>query len=559
MKITSFACFLKKPQHLSSSGSGSTISLAYLGTSMCGLVSHSFHSLVYTINPFWIQLCYFSSFSFFGLLILSLLETRPGSIRPKALDMYFMSVSATTVSSMSTVEMEVFSDAQLVVFTILMFLGGEVFVSILGLQFSKYKIKRSLLHNNKVNNDHNKNDVYVKENNVQKLSCLSYKNVINNDHLVMINNVQTHESSLIDSCNHLKYNSIRYLGYITFGYLVVIIGLGSTLVAIYISLVPSASEVLYNKGLRLRTFSVFTIVSTFTNCGFIPTNENMIVFRKNSGLLLLLVPQILLGNTLYPTCLRLVIWVLGRFTRRVEYNYMLKYSEELGYAHFLPRLHSLFLFFTVLGFIVVQFTLFCLMEWNSEVLSDGLNSFQKIIAALFEVVNSRHTGESIVDLSTISSAILVLFVIMMYLPPYTSFLPIKDYEEKELKKSGDEKMINKKKRGGGVQNLLFSQLSYLAIFVVLICITERQKMKDDPLNFTVLNVVIEVISAYGNVGFTTGYSCKRQLIHESNCKDTWYGFSGQWSNTGKFILILVMFFGRLKKFNMQGGASWYLS
>ena len=41
--------------------------------------------------------------------------------------------------------------------------------------------------------------------------------------------------------------------------------------------------------------------------------------------------------------------------------------------------------------------------------------------------------------------------------------------------------------------LIFSQLSYLAIFIILICITERQKMEEDPLNFNVLNVTIEVI------------------------------------------------------------------
>jgi len=61
---------------------------------------------------------------------------------------------------------------------------------------------------------------------------------------------------------------------------------------LYITNIPSAKNVLKNKG-NIVTFSLFTIVATFASCGYVPTNENIIVFKKNSGLLLLILPHVL--------------------------------------------------------------------------------------------------------------------------------------------------------------------------------------------------------------------------------------------------------------------------
>ncbi|KAF8400187.1 hypothetical protein HHK36_013483 [Tetracentron sinense] len=474
--------------------------------------------LIFLGNPFSIQLLYLVFVSFVGFLGLKSLGPRREGFRPKELDVFFMSVSATTDSSMSTVEMEAFSDTQLLVFIFLMLLGGEVFTSMLGLQM--------------------------------KISNYAAKSEMPNFHRSRLDMYETDSTGTV---GNLKYNSLRYLRLVVLNYLIWIHVCGISVVLLYLRIVQSASDVLKNKGLPIHIFSVFMTVSSFTNCGFLPTNENMVVFKKNSGFLILIIPQLLIGNTMFPMCLRLVIWVLWKFTKRAEFDFMLKNPKEMGYDHLLSSPRSCFLGLTALGFMVVQFVLFCSMEWNSEAM-EGLNFLQKIIGILFQSVNSRHAGESIFDLSVLSPAILVLYIVMMYLPPYTCFFPT-DYDDESSKRDKE----GRKRRRWLMEGLKLSQISYLVIFVILICITERDKIKEDPLNFNVINIIIEVTSAYGNVGFSTGYSCKRQIKPDGNCKDAWYGFAGRWSNKGKLVLIFVMFFGKLKKFNMRGGNAWKLS
>lgn len=362
-------------------------------------------------NPVWIQLCYFLSLSCVGFLVLKVTNPRNyASNRPKDLDLFFMSVSATTVSSMGTIEMETFSNTQLVVLTLLMLVGGEVFTFMLDLQFTKATFKKHDRIELSSRSSTNVEDQIVDQiERFPRSSANVEDQIVGQVGLTTIrNDLQDEESGSVD----LKYRCLRYLGFVVLSFLLVVHVGGSSAILIYLSRVSSAREVLKKKHIQMQIFAVFTTVSTFTNCGFIPTNENMIIFRKNSGLLLLVLPLVLSGNTLFPPCLRLLIWVLRKLTKRVEFDYILKNPREFGYDHLLPSVHCFFLCFTVFGFIVVQLVLFCCLEWQSDALSD-LNPYQKIAGGLFQSVNSRHTGESMVDISVLSPAILVLYVFMM--------------------------------------------------------------------------------------------------------------------------------------------------
>lgn len=338
------------------------------------------------LNPFAFQIFYFLCLSTLGFGLLKFLKPQTSSRRPRNMDLFFTSVSTSTVSSMSTVEMETFSNKQLVVMTVLMFVGGEVFTSMVGLHFKASKLIRKL---------------NFSQREVDTESRLAHWS-------------GSPESQHVPNFYkpYIKYESLKFLSLIVLGYLLVIQFLGVASVLIYLSTITSAQNVLKSKRIYTFTFALFTVVSTFASCGYVPTNENMMVFKQNSGLLLILIPQVLLGNTLFPSCLRLLIWISGKKFKKTEAEYILQKAETMGYSHLLPSAHALLLVPTVLGFIAIGLILFCAMEWNSEGLN-GLNAYERFVSILFQCVNARHTGENTFDMSTISQAIVVFFIVMM--------------------------------------------------------------------------------------------------------------------------------------------------
>lgn len=259
----------------------SWVRLGCLFASIRFFLSRSYRSLLLSIDSFLLQLVYFTALSWLGFCVLKHLKPRTTHFEPRSLDLFFTSVSAATVSSMSTVEMEVFSNAQLLALTALMLVGGEVFTSMVGLHLRKRQLRTLLLTEDKV----------ASVDSDLSIRSTSLADIVDRIELGL---PQKSRSLSLgpDDRDYMRYLSVKLLSSVVLVYLVAVQAAGIAMVSIYLKVVSSARNVLKDKGLNMVTFSVFTTVSTFASCGFVPTNENMAVFSKNSALLLILIPQV---------------------------------------------------------------------------------------------------------------------------------------------------------------------------------------------------------------------------------------------------------------------------
>ncbi len=83
-----------------------------------------------------------------------------------------------------------------------------------------------------------------------------------------------------------------------------------------------------------------------------------------------------------------------------------------------------------------------------------------------------------------------------------------------------------------VRSQLSHDLWWLVLAVLVIAIIETRHFLEDPVHWSVFNVVFEVVSAYVCVGITVGVPADA------------YSFSGGWYPGSKLVLCLVMLRGR---------------
>lgn len=252
------------------------------------------------------------------------------------------------------------------------------------------------------------------------------------------------------------------------------------------------------------------------NLGFTLTPDSMISFRDATWPMLLMSFLAFAGNTLYPCCLRLVIWIMSRVVKKNSetfetLRFLLDHPRRC-YTLLFPSKPTWILFAVIFALNFIDVLLIIVLDLhNSEV--NALPAGPRVLAAIFQAASSRHTGTSTFNLYNVNPAVQMSLLVMMYIAIFPIAISIRasnTYEEKSLGLYEKDRNLDEDRGvtylAQHVRNQLSFDLWYIFLGSFLICIAEANRIMDqaDPA-FNVFAILFEVTSAYGNVGLSLGH------------------------------------------------------
>jgi Trk-type K+ transport system membrane component len=341
-----------------------------------------------------------------------------------------------------------------------------------------------------------------------------------------------------------------------------------------------------DNGVNAWWSAFFLTVSGFNNCGFALYPDNLVRYSANWPLNIGMIFIMLLGNTMFPIFFRIVIYLCYRIARvnhrKRVFKYILDHHHHLV-IHLFPSLHTKI--YGVISIILITTGILMVIAMDFNVLKDlGHSSGTVLLIATFQTVSTRSSGFNTVDLSVLSVATITVYIVMMRVKAQM-VCNLKDAAysiakvEHEVTKTKENTKIHamfntyglftRRDSGNiilsdtqstqptketkfsilrsrvinGIQqfirklwyhtsNLLLRNNMWLLLVIIVICMTEVNKMRREPLKYSFLKVVFEVVSAFGNVGLTLGFP------------GVVYSFSGALTIFSKLLIICVMILGR---------------
>ncbi|AGO14267.1 AaceriAFL218Cp [[Ashbya] aceris (nom. inval.)] len=357
----------------------------------------------------------------------------------------------------------------------------------------------------------------------------------------------------------------RILAIYYFGFHVLIV----VLLLAWIHASQKYKDVVAANGVSATWWAFFTSQSSFNDVGFTLTKDSMLSFSTAAFPLIVMMFFIIVGNTGFPILLRFLIWVMFKLSpdlslMKENLGFLLDHPRRC-FTLLFPRAATWWLFLIVVALNSLDLILFIVLDLNSPLLN-GMHAGQKVIDGLFQAVNTRTAGFSVVDLSQLHPSIQVSYMLMMYisvLPVAISIRRTNVYEEQSLgiygnmmpvvadasvssaqprlKKQGSTKedvnIDQEQDTKSFVRDHLRKQLSfdlwYMFLGLFIICIVEGDRIQDpNEPTFDVFHILFEVVSAYGTVGLSLGYPNTNQ------------SFSGQFKPLSKLVIVAMLIRGR---------------
>lgn len=266
---------------------------------------------------------------------------------------------------------------------------------------------------------------------------------------------------------------------------------------------------------------LFHSISAFCNAGFSLFSDSFIDFKGDP----------LIGLTV---CTLIILGGLGFV---VIYDLYLNRRTTLRLFISRLSLHSR-LVLTVTGWLIAGGTLaFYLLE-RSNTLA-GLPVPRQILVALFQSVTTRTAGFNSVEVPALANSTLFLFMVLMFIGASpascgggiktTTFAILIRSIAARFRMRGDVNFYERRIPQETVSKMtaiVFFTLFTLVVFTLCLLITELPEISHARIRGTFLEYAFEAMSAYGTVGLSMGVT--PHLM-----------------NTGKVLIVLLMFIGRL--------------
>jgi Trk-type K+ transport system membrane component len=317
------------------------------------------------------------------------------------------------------------------------------------------------------------------------------------------------------------FSTLKYIILITFG-----IELFSG--ALIYSSIDSSN---FDSQFEQLFFSAFHSISAFCNAGFSTLDSSLYDtgFRFNYYLQLIVILTFVLGGLGFP----IVVNILKYFKYKISTLFSFS-SRKNKYRPWVLNLNSRITLVTTLSISFIAFILFYFLEYNNT-LADH-SGFGKIVTALFGATTPRTAGFNTIDTAAMAFPTLMMVFLLMWIGASpqstgggikTSTFAIATLNILSLAKGKSRIEIFRReiadisvRRAFAIISLSLVVISFAIMFISLF----------DPEK-ELIDIAFECFSAYSTVGLSIG-------------------ITGDLSSASKFVIIVVMFVGRISMLSL---------